>query len=471
MTTPPASPTVVVVGAGIAGLTAASALRERLGGATVVVLEAADRAGGKLRLAQVAGVTVDVGAEALLNRRPEAVELARAAGLADRLVHPATTSSRIWSRGRLHRVPRSVMGVPADLQDLSDSGLLSRHGAARAALEPVLPQTRLGGADMAVGRLVEERFGREVVDRLLEPLLGGVYAGHSRELSVRAATPQVATLLEDGRSLVRAAGAAVAAARDVPVFAGLVGGVGRLATAVAGDLDVRPGVTVRGLARREDGWELVLGSAAAPSTAAADAVVLATPAAATGRILSTVAPAATAELAGVEYASTAVVTMAFRGHDLPPVAGSGFLVPPVEHRTVKAVTFSFAKWDWLRRAGAAEDLVLLRASVGRHREAGSLQVDDDELVRACLDDLAAAVGLSVRPVDAHVQRWGGALPQYAVGHLERVRRVREAVGRHPGLAVCGAAYDGIGVAACVASGRRAADQVAAALTRPGRPLG
>jgi oxygen-dependent protoporphyrinogen oxidase len=468
---PPGAPTpprVVVVGAGIAGLAAAAAVRARLPGATVTVLEASDRVGGKLRLAEVAGVTVDVGAEAMLNRRPEAVALARTAGLADRLVHPATTSSRIWSRGRLHRLPRSVLGVPADLRDLADSGVVSRHGAARAAMEPMLPVTRLGDSDVAVGRLVEERFGREVVDRLLEPLLGGVFAGHARELSVRAATPQVAALLDDGRSLAKAAAAAVARESDVPVFAGLVGGVGGLPAAVAADLDVRLGVTVRGLTRREAAWELLLGSAAAPTTITAEAVVLATPAPATARILRTVAPDAAAELAGIEYASSAVVTMAFRAHDLPPTTGSGFLVPPVEGRTIKASTFSFAKWDWVRQAGCtgSDDLLVLRTSVGRHREARSLQVDDDELVQASVDDLAAAIGLSVRPVDAHVQRWGGALPQYAVGHLDRVRRVRRSVGRQPSLAVCGAAYDGIGIAACVGSALRAADEVVAALRVP-----
>jgi len=174
------------------------------------------------------------------------------------------------------------------------------------------------------------------------------------------------------------------------------------------------------------------------------------------------------ELAQVEYASMAIVTLAFRKQDLPAVAGSGFLVPPVDGRAVKAATFSFAKWDWVREAGRVdgEELLVLRCSVGRHREEQVLQVPDEELVRTALDDLADAVGLCVRPVDAHVRRWGGALPQYAVGHLERVARVRTAVSRQPGLAVCGATYDGLGIPACIASAGLAVAQVLETLPDP-----
>jgi oxygen-dependent protoporphyrinogen oxidase len=149
----------------------------------------------------------------------------------------------------------------------------------------------------------------------------------------------------------------------------------------------------------------------------------------------------------------AIVTLAFRAADVPVLPGSGFLVPPVDGRTIKAATFSFAKWDWVRAAG--DGVLLLRTSVGRHREESALQVSDDDLVAASLADLAEATGLVARPVESHVRRWGGALPQYAVGHLDRVARVRADVARVPGLAVCGAAYDGVGIPAVIASARRA----------------
>jgi oxygen-dependent protoporphyrinogen oxidase len=468
-----APPRVVVVGAGIAGLAAAAAVRRTAPEVEVVVLEAAASVGGKLALAEVGGVTVDVGAEAMLNRRPEAVTLARAAGLGHRIVHPATTTANLWSRGRLRPMPRTLMGVPADTRALSESGVISPAGLARVAVERGLPPTHLDDQDVSVGWLVEERFGREVVDRLVEPLLGGVYAGHAREISARAAVPQVVALLDRDRSMMKAAAQALEQTSDVPVFAGLVGGIGTLPPALVASagLDVRTGATVRDLARASGGgWNLVVGSAHDPEVMHADAVVLATPAAATGRLLADVVPYAALELARIEYASMAVVTLAFRARDFPETQGSGFLVPPVDKRSVKAATYSFAKWDWVRTSGEADDgngVLVMRCSIGRHREAQVLQRPDDEVVQLALEDLADAIGLSVRPVDTHVQRWGGALPQYAVGHLDRVAHVRSAVSAAGRLAVCGATYDGLGIPACVASAELAATQVLDALAHRG----
>jgi protoporphyrinogen/coproporphyrinogen III oxidase len=470
-----AVPTVVVVGGGIAGLAAGAAVRRDAPGTRVVVLEAAPTIGGKLRLASVMGVVVDVGAESMLNRRPEAVGLARAAGLGDDLVHPATISANLWSRGQMHPMPRTLMGVPTDARALAESGVISKAGLARLALDAVLPATRLDDRDVSVGWLVEERLGREVVDRLVEPLLGGVYAGHARELSARATVPQVVALLDRDKSMMRAAAAATSATSDVPVFAGLAGGLGRLPEAVAASagLEVRTGTTVRDLARAAGGgWHLVVGRTNDAEILHADAVVLATPARATGRLLADVVPDAALELARIEYASMAIITLAFRRRDFPATTGSGFLVPPVDQRRIKAATYSFAKWDWVREGGeqhgSGDDaLLVMRCSIGRHREEDALQVPDEELVTVALEDLADAIGLSVRPADWHVQRWGGALPQYAVGHPERVRRVRASVGKVAGLAVCGAAYDGLGIPACIASAELAATQVVDALA----PLG
>ena len=187
--------------------------------------------------------------------------------------------------------------------------------------------------------------------------------------------------------------------------------------------------------------------------------MLATPAAPTARLLADDVADAAAELAAIDAASVAVVSLAFRVEDLPDALfeRSGFLVPPVEGRTIKASTFSFAKWAWVR--DLHPDVVVLRTSLGRHGEEATLQAGDEGLVRVSLADLAAMAGITARPVDSHVQRWGGALPQYAVGHLDRVVRIRNAVGRHPGLAVCGAAYDGVGIPAVIGSARRAVSSV------------
>jgi oxygen-dependent protoporphyrinogen oxidase len=238
--------------------------------------------------------------------------------------------------------------------------------------------------------------------------------------------------------------------------------VGRLpaALATASGAEVRTGATVRDLSRRPGGgWNLVVGPTRDPEVVQADAVVLATPARATSRLLSDTAPGAALHLARLEYASMAIVTLAFPAGDFPAVAGSGFLVPPVDGRAVKAATFSFAKWDWVREAGADEDVWVLRCSIGRHREEQTLQRGDDELVDLALGDLGQAIGPAPAPVDAHVQRWGGALPQYAVGHLDRVASVRDELVRLPGLAVCGSAYDGVGIPACIASAHLAATKI------------
>ncbi len=460
---PPEPLRVAVVGGGIAGLAAATAVRRDRPDVEVVVLEAADRVGGKLLLGQVAGVTVDLGAESILNRRPEGVALAHAAGLGDRIVHPATAAARLWSRGKMRPLPRSLMGVPVDRRDLAASGVLSRAGVARAALDQVLPATEIGDRDVSVGWLIEERFGVEVLDRLVEPLLGGVYAGNAREISARAAVPQVVALLSREASLMRAAAASLGGRPSgEPVFAGLAGGVGQLPSALATGLDVRLSTTVRELARSVDGgWNLVTGPTTAPEVLHADAVVVAAPAAPAARLVAPVAPDAAVELSRIEYASMAVVTLAFPADRFPATVGSGFLVPPVDGRHVKAATYSFAKWDWVR--DSSEGLVVLRTSVGRHREEQELQLGDDELVARSVADLHTAIGVDTAPVDATVTRWGGGLPQYAVGHVERVRRIRAGVARVPALAVCGAAYDGLGIPACIATAEAAAAQVLAQL--------
>jgi oxygen-dependent protoporphyrinogen oxidase len=437
---------VVVVGGGVAGLVAARGLAAT--GRTVLLLEGSPQLGGKLRSAEVAGLTVDVGAEAMLARRPEGLDLA--AELGTEVLHPTTATSGVWSRGALRTLPRSLMGVPLDLDQLAESVVLSPEGLARASVE--VPTDVAD--DVTVGDLVAARLGDEVVERLVEPLLGGVYAGHARRISAAAAVPQLLAMARRGGFLDQVAGLPVSTA---PVFATVPGGMGRLPSLVVdgGGFEVRTSATVRALQRTSTGWALTVGPTTRPETVEADAVVLATPAAPTARLLVDVVPAAAADLATVESASVAVVTLAFRAQDLPDVLvdRSGFLVPPVEQRSIKAATFSFAKWGWVRDLDP--DVLVLRTSLGRHREEGTLQAADDGLVRVSLADLAAMAGITARPVDTHVQRWGGALPQYAVGHLDRVARIRAAVADLPGLAVCGAAYDGVGVPAVIGSARRA----------------
>ena len=475
-------PHVVVVGGGIAGLSAALAVQQQAKGPVrVTVLEAAPAVGGKLALQEVAGVLVDSGAESMLARRPEGLGLARAVGLGPDLVHPAVLGASLWTRGHLRPLPGGqLMGLPGDLRALAGSRVLSLRGLARIPLDHLLPRTRVL-RDTSVGSYVGARLGREVVDRLVEPLLGGVYAGHADELSLDATLPQLSGAVRVERSLLEAVrqilgsnvpgrpDPSTQAADVAPVFASVRGGLGRLPAQVAarltaGGATVRTGATVRALRRTPDGWRLVVGPTRDAEVVLADAVVLAVPAASAARLLSTVARPAADVLSTVEYASVGLVTFAFAASDVADrLHGTGFLVPPVDGRFLKAATYSSNKWGWL--AKRAPDLALVRTSVGRHHEVSDLQRDDADLAALALADLGAATGIVSKPVDVAVTRWGGALPQYAVGHLDKVTGVHRAVHELPGLALCGAAYDGVGVPACIGSGQAAATRVLATLAQ------
>ena len=461
---------VAVVGGGIAGLAAAFLLAER--GLDVTVLEGSPRLGGKLSVSEVAGVPVDAGAEALLARRPEGTDLIGALGLSAGLVLPGTTSAGIWTRGQVRPLPRrQFMGVPADFGELAGTGILSAAGLARAEQDLSEPAAEPAD-DTSVTSRVGGRFGAELVDRLVEPLLGGVYAGRCEDLSFRATLPALAQASRDGGSLAAAAARllppAAADQPPAPVFTTLAAGLGSLppALAAASGATVRTSAMVRELARTPDGWRLTVGSAHAPEAVLADAVVLSLPARPASRLLAQVpggeAAAAAAGLAEIKYASMAIVTLAYPDSafaDLP--RGSGFLVPAVDGRAVKAVTFSTVKWPHLRDVSPGVQIV--RCSVGRLGEEAILQREDGELATLAAADLAAATGVAGSPADVRVTRWGGGLPQYSVGHLDRIARIRAGVARLPGLAVCGAAFDGVGIPACIASARLAADQVTAYL--------
>jgi len=449
---------VAVIGGGIAGLAAAWELAQPGADVTVTVYEAADRVGGKLRLEQVGGALVDVGAESVLARRPEALTLFEEIGVDRRTTHPAAVGASIVSGGHRWPMPSgTVMGVPSDPESVR--GLLTDEEVRRLADEPVAP---LELDDVSVGDFVDARLGPAVTDKLVEPLLAGVYAGHARRISLDMAVPALSRAAHEGRSLLDVAREAQLAALSapavvMPVFATLVGGLGTLPPALeaalrAAGVEVRTGAVVRDLRPDGHGWVVSTGPTTDVVRERHDAVVIATPGRPTSRLLADIAPEAARRLGSVDYASMAIITLAVDGRPEALTGSSGFLVPPVEGLTIKAATFSTAKWPWL--AVAHPERTWLRASIGRHGEEASLQHDDATLVETALADLRSVVGELPDPVDAHVQRWGGGLPQYAVGH----RRVVEGARRElpPTLTLAGAAYDGVGIPACIASGRAAA---------------
>ncbi|MCW2533468.1 MAG: Protoporphyrinogen oxidase [Blastococcus sp.] len=450
---------LVVVGAGITGLAAAFEWRRRRPDDEIVVLEAGDRIGGKLHRIELAGHWYDTGPEAVLARVPEAVRLIEDLGLGDRLVAPATTQASVVLPDGRHPLPAgTVLGVPASADGLD--GFLSADGVARVRAEAALPPLRLEG-DVAVGTLLRERLGDEVVDRLVEPLLGGVYAGRADELSLAATMPALAAHLPAAGSVLGAAAASRdAGARsrgdvDGPVFATVRDGIGGLPEALVASSGaiVRLRTPAHGLRRTATGFELSIGPVAAPELLTADVVLVTAPAAKAARLLAEVAPEAVEPLQGIPYASMAVVAMAFPAQDV--AAGSGLLVPPVTGRLVKGVTVSSAKWPHL-----AGDALLVRSSVGRFRDESQLQRSDDDLTAAVVADVADLLDLERRqPLETRLVRWGGGLPQYLVGHPARVAAIRAAVAGVPGLAIAGAAFEGVGVPACIRDAHRAVDSL------------
>ena len=461
---------VVVIGGGIAGLAAAFFLKDEP--VRVTVLEGSSRLGGKLSASDVAGVAVDEGAEALLARRPEGIDLVTAAGLGADLVPAGVTSSAIYTRGALRPLPRrQFMGVPADLDELSATGVVSPEGIARARNESSLAGE---AGDVSVTEYIGSRLGVEIVDRLVDPLLGGVYAGRSEDLSFAATlTPLAAaartrvTLTDAVTSLLPPPPRPGSSTKPAPVFVSLTSGLGALPEAVAkaSGADVRTGAMVRELRRTGPGWRLTVGSAAGPEYLDADAVILATPAAPTARLLQGTAAAAASQLEQIPYASMAIITLAYRDTDFPAQQRSGYLVPAVDGRAVKAVTFSTVKWPHLASQAPVH---VVRCSIGRAGDVAVLQRDDADLAAAAAAELAEAIGVGAPPVEYRVTRWGGGLPQYNVGHLDRVARIRSSVAELPGLAVAGAAYDGVGIPACAATAKAAAAQVTAYLESQAR---
>jgi len=448
--------TAVVVGGGITGLSAARLLA--MAGFDVIVLEAAQRWGGKLSPLLLNGVRLDAGAESILARRPEGLDLVADLGLADQVVQPSAAQPRLYIGGRLHALPASLLGVPTEPSQLAS--LLSDQALRFLKSEPERPAPAFDH-DLAIGRFVDERLGVEVTDVLLEPLLGGVYAGNSRRLSFQAVAPELFERAKRGGSLLRHAQEIVAQGKQTPVFAGLLGGVSILIDALVDDLVrrsvvMRLKVTVQSLERTDRGFRLMIDRADQPETIMADTVLLAAPAPATGRLLSGLVPSA-GKFARLPYASVALITLAVLG---VRTDASGVLVVPGELPTIKAVTYSSMKWSWVASQAQQAwepDIEIIRISVGRHGEAATLHLDDRALIERTFAEARTIPGWEVADlVQGTVSRWGGGLPQYQVAHRELVARLRDEVADVPRLAIAGAALDGIGIPACLASARAAA---------------
>ncbi|MCD9624794.1 protoporphyrinogen oxidase [Rhabdothermincola salaria] len=475
------APRVVVVGAGITGLTAAFTIMTRTPQVDVTVLEAADRVGGKVLTTPFAGRPVDCGADAFLARVPEAIELCEELGLDTVLTSPARRSALVYSGGALRRLPEGlVLGVPTDLDALAGSGIVSPDAVVRASADvdttewlPGEPSgDPLADGDESVGTLVRRRLGDEVFERLVAPLLSGVNAGDADHLSVAAGAAQIGAAARRHPSLVvglrqqTADARAAGADPEAPVFRGIPVGTQTLtdlllARLVAGGASVHLSSAVTALDHRltdggaRSGWTL----RTEHGVVDADAVVLAVPAPVAARVLHDHAADAAAGLAELEYASVAMVTLAVPLDRIErDLDASGFLVARGEGlAALTACSWASSKWAHL----ADPDVAVLRVSAGRHGDTGALELDDPELVRVLTGDLAATMGVDGPPVAARVTRWPDGLPQFRPGHLGRVAAWRDEVAdRAPGVVLAGASYDGLGLPACIRQGRVAAADAA-----------
>jgi len=466
---------VAVIGGGISGLAAAWDLT-RTHGVQVTLIESATRLGGKIATEEFAGTRLDTGPDAFLARVPAAAALAREAGLGDDLVAPGTGQAWLWRAGRLRPLPTGlVLGVPTHLGALARSGVLPAGATARAAMDVVLPGSAIGpDEDIAVGALVRRRMGRRVQMGLVDPLLGGINAGHTDHLSAAVAAPQLLVAARRHPSLIRglrmvqttgtAGGAVVGGGpgetgAGAPVFLTVRGGLSRLVDALASGLADRGAEVVTGdgaarLERTGGAWTVTLNGGRVVTV---DAVVLSVPTGPAADLLRPLSPRAADDLEGIATASVALVLLAYR---VPvgtrSLGGSGFLVPRAEGRLVTAASWLGAKWPHL----AAPGLLMVRASTGRVDDDRGASMDDGNLGRAVHAELAQAMDLPAGPVETRVCRWPAAFPQYEVGHLARIDRVERRLDVDtPGVVLAGAALRGVGIATCVTGGRAAAARV------------
>lgn len=444
-----------VVGGGISGLVAAYRIRRAVGPEAVIRLfDPADRLGGVLRTETLCGQPMDIGAEAFVARRPEVPTLLAELGLADRQITTTGVRPTIYSQGRLHPLPPdAVNGVPSSAKSVT--GLVDQETLARMASEPDRPLHWQPGSDPSVAAVVGERFGEQVVNRSIDPMLSGVYAGSAASIGIRSAVPTVAAALDAGAgSLTAAVRRALPGSTVGPVFGAIAGGY----RVLLDELIARAGfdwvpTAIDHMYADFDGWTLVDDT---ERTWRADAVVVALPAPATAVLLDDIAPRSAAAAARIAVASAAVLAMAVpAGTPLPPQ--SGVLVANEDdlHAGLhsKAITLSSRKWG---QGGEAE---LLRMSFGRFGDDIARSTPDEQLRSWAIEDLQTVFGITVDPIAVLVHRWIDALPQYGPGHAELVAEIRG--GLPPDLAVAGNFLDGVGVPACVAAAGAAVDRITA----------
>ena len=449
---------VAVIGGGIAGLAAARRLEALAPEAAVSLVERDVVLGGKIRTDRLDGFVVETAPDSFLSRKERGVGLCRELGLGDELIarRPEHRGSFVRRGDELHPLPEGLTGmIPTSLDALETTELLSAEGKVRFAAEADVPPSD-GVEDESVAAFVSRRFGREAYDGLVEPLMTGIYGGDGEQLSLRATFPQLRAIEREHGSLLR--GLTATSPGDAPPFLSLRGGMDVLVDALRCGFERTEVLAGRGaerVTRDASGYRVGLSD---DEALAVDGVVIATPAYVTAELLAELDPELAAIHAEIPYASSVVVSLGYSRADVVPLDGYGYVIPRAEGGDVLACTWSSQKWEHR----APEECVLVRVYLGRFGGRDVTSDTDDELVAGARAEIAF-LGLSARPVLTCVHRWPLGMPQYVVGHPDRLERIDSALAAHSGLALAGAAYRGVGIPDCIASGEAAAESVVRAL--------
>jgi protoporphyrinogen/coproporphyrinogen III oxidase len=449
---------VVIVGAGITGLTAAYTIKTQQPDFEVTVVEASERTGGNIRTSPFAGLdAVDEGPDAFLVRIPYATQLVNDLGFtAADLTAPATGSAYVW-HNKLHSIPAGLMlGVPGEVAPIAKSGLLSPIGKIRAAIEPLLPRTN---SNDSIGRLIRKRFGNEVHEFLVDPLIGSIYASDTDNISINS-VPQLATLAEGTRSLlfaVRKQRKSAPPATTGSVFTTPLRGIGSIIDALM-VRNAALGVTMltkSPVLRIEPGYNVQCDG----RTIEADIVVVASPAAVSAPMFRDLNSGVSDALAQWDHVGVTIATLRVDANQFPAnLNGSGYLVPKRDQNKVTAVSFASNKWAHWRPSDGSK---IMRVSLGQDGNPAD-GLTDDEIVSHVLTDLNRHLGVAFEPTEIRISRWANAFPQYRPGHFNRVEKIEnELRAKNPGVFLAGASHRGIGIPACVQQARAVAEKVIA----------
>lgn len=465
---------VIIIGGGITGLSAAYRLQKAAESGEQVdylLIEKDNRLGGKILSEKIDGFTVEGGPDCFLSEKPWVAQLAQELGIEDRVIGSNEASKRtyVYANRRLHKLPDGLMGlVPTKLVPFALSPLISWPGKIRMAFDLLIPK-KTTDEDETLGSFVTRRLGKEALDKIAEPLIGGIHAGDPDQMSLKASFPRFIQMEQKHGSLLKAM---LAARKNAPkpkppepgkapktFFMTFVDGMGELTQKLASRLDsskIMMGKTVTGINKSGEKYMV---SVEGMDSLEADAVILTAPAHQAAQIVKELDQIMSENLAGIPQATSATVNLAFKRSDVKETLEAfGFIVPISEKRKVKAGTYSSTKWN---HRTPSDDYVLIRAFVGGARNQELVYQDDEALLKMVLDELQDIIGLQAQPVMHKIYRWLQGMPQYTVGHLERVDQIEARQAANPGLYVVGGCYRGVGVPDCVNVGTQAAEKALA----------